>query len=1129
MPTAIAVLRVLAPFAVLIAALAILPAQPAPPASAGEVIAVVVASRVPRRGLILFTLSAAAFTYLLDGLTLAVFAVIDKQWPKFTGIDIGSVLGLAGFAGLAALGAYKDVRGVDMWFLKRVKLCVATALAIDITTVVLLGIAFKSGSRQFPIPEISYLSHLGLLLPFIFPVIRVLFEVPLLAALLYPHIVYTPASVEEDVEVAPTSSSFLLPPGAVPVSGTFSPVSAANGEASKYGTFRPVRSTLQQSTPVTRSTSPVPSPSDGAKEAKPDVSYNPTWSEFWHRAKRITPYLWPSDSHALQFIAMLCVLILLLTRFVNAAMPFALGELVNILEGTSDRSMWLVLLVYVGLRFLQGSGGLPALRNWLWAPVMQYSARGMSLLSFSHILNLSFAFHTHRKTGEVLRVLDRGAAINNTLELVLFNIVPIFLDIIIALVVFCVKFEWTLTVVIFFVMFAYMSASVVMTQWRTKIRRMMNEKDIVCRGIHADCLLNYETVKYFGGEDHEAERYLDAMNQYQGLEYKVIVSLNVLNLVQNLIITLGLLIGSMIVALRVTRGLSTASDFVIFITYLAQLYGPLNQLGSTYRAINSSLVDTERLLNLLNEPTDVNDKPNAPDLIVEDGEIEFRNVKFSYDGRGTALNNVSFKVPRGAAVALVGESGSGKSTAMRLLYRFYDLKEGEGSILIDGKDIRDVTQKSLRQAIGVVPQDTVLFNASIRYNIGYGKFGATNEEIMLAAKSAQMHDRIMSFPDGDKRMTQERGVRLSGGEKQRVAIARTLLKNPPILLLDEATSALDTSTEKDIQKALQNLMQGRSSLSIAHRLSTIVSADLIVVLKNGEIVEQGSFKELVAHDGVFAAMWADQVTTSGEPPADDLAVKREEPGYIVDAEPVVSQSEQPASIKEAAAGISTDAFTPTTEGKVAADPVPAQAPSEPVVTTISDKDLPTLPAADSFTAPVTFPSPVAFPMTDEPEPIAVPPTAENAPISFPTSDGVRAASSSQHEPQSTQITFGDVNTPPRSGTPDPEAEPKRRRISSQNFQRLARRLSSARRPDSVASLIPGLRRNTVKRDRDAQNTSRMSVDESGGMTSASGEGSGSVKLTDSPTASVTGEGKSKKEKKEKRLKRKSMGPGASSS
>ncbi|KAG6832499.1 hypothetical protein H0H87_001424 [Tephrocybe sp. NHM501043] len=797
-------------------------------------------------------------------------------------------------------------------------------------------------------------------------------------------------------------------------------------------------------------------------------------------------------------------------------MPLALGQVVRLLDKPTGQSPWPFLFAYVGLRFLQGSGGLAAVRDSLWAPVMQYSDREMSQLSFDHLLNLSFAWHTRRKTGEILRVLDRGAAINHTFELILFNIIPTFIDILIALIAFVVVFQWSLAAVIFLVMFAYVAASVKLTQWRTRIRRQMNERDVVTRGIHTDCLLNYETVKYFGGEEHEGERYQNAMREYQALEYKVIISLNLLNMIQNLIITFGLLIGAMMVALRVTNGESDAGSFVVFITYLAQLYGPLNQLGYIYRSMNQSLVDTEKLLALLSEPTEVNDKPNAPDLIVHDGEIEFENVNFSYDGRTTALHGVSFKVPKGGSVALVGESGAGKSTILRLLYRFYDLGEGEGRILIDGQDIRDVTQKSLRQAIGVVPQDSVLFNSSISYNIGYGKFGSSPDEIEAAAKSAQMHDRIVSFPDGYETKVGERGIRLSGGEKQRVAIARTLLKNPPILLLDEATSALDTSTEKDIQKALQNLVKGRSSLSIAHRLSTIASADLILVLKDGQIVEQGSHKELLALDGMFASMWADQVSASDDRISlDDASTKKEVSGYSA-----VEESEAQAEL-EAIAALEAPETVPPTDTLVAeaetdiaphaetdlvdfpSDPTPAV---EPVVSE-QEESAPSSPPIHSPIPITPVIAPLAFPSSEEPEPELPVPEIQSQ-LETPQPERIST-------PQTPAVSFpAHLTTPPsRTGTPDPESEPKRKRISSQNFQRLARRISlTTRRQSSSSSIIPGISSIPGISGLKRGESPRVSTDDS----SQRAEG---TPRTESPAGSIKGDGENKKlKKKEKKEK-----------
>ncbi|KAJ7502784.1 hypothetical protein B0H11DRAFT_1986327 [Mycena galericulata] len=1092
---ALSVLRVLSPALVCLCSLTLLSATPPPPASPSAITRVVVPTLIPRRTLILCLLSLSALTFLLNGLLFVAFAVIHKSWPQDTGIEYNAVLGLVAFAGLAALGAWKDIRGVGVWSMRRIKVAVATSSALDLVLVVLIArtTGFNGGSRP-PINHVSW----GIL----FPSIRILTGAILVAALSSPRIVYKAVSQEENEESLATDASLLLPP---PSTG-LSPLSALPTDSTKYGTFRTPRSGLVQSVPATRGPSPLrPDSGDLKANQSPEISLDPSWSEMWRRISRLAPYLWPSKSRSLQFLVFLCIVLILVGRAVNASLPFALGEIIRIFEGGSDRSLWPVLLTYVMLRFLQGSGGLAALRDCLWTPVMQYSDREMSQLAFDHLLNLSFSFHTHRKTGEILRVLDRGAAINHTLEHILFTIAPTFIDIAIALVVFCIKFDWTLALVVFLVMFAYVTATVIITRWRTKIRRQMNERDIVTRGIHADCLLNYETVKYFGGEEHEAQRYSVAIGQYQALESKVIFSLNFLNIVQNFIISIGLLVGSMIVALRVTKKQSAPSDFVIFITYLAQLYGPLNQLGFMYRSINQSLVDTEKLLKLLNEPTEVNDRANATTLVVGAGEIEFDNVSFSYDNRTTALNGVSFKVPKGSSVALVGESGAGKSTILRLLYRFYDLPEGGGRILIDGQDIRDVTQKSLRAAIGVVPQDSVLFNSSIGYNIGYGKFGSSPEEIEEAAKSAQMHERIITFPDGYETKVGERGVRLSGGEKQRVAIARTLLKNPSIILLDEATSALDTSTEKEIQKALQNLVQGRSSLSIAHRLSTIASADVILVLKDGQIVEQGSHMELLALGGVFASMWADQISTSGglQTPvgANDPLPDGEISGYSVEpdlaeqAEEVVAEVDLPATDGALAEGTLEEVLIEAPEA------APAQAPDEPEANGVDEELSPLAEVASDSAAPVAFPA-------SEPAVLFPTPTSPLAvePLTSPVSAEAATPQESGPPVQTSGVTFEPGLTSPTTTSPDPDTEPKRKRISSQNFQRLARRISLTTRrqgsTSSMASIIPGL-----KRDKS-----------SGDDNSVRGEGNS----IDSPTASLSGDkDKGKSKKKDKKDKRKS--------
>ncbi|KAF9484487.1 hypothetical protein BDN70DRAFT_989577 [Pholiota conissans] len=1149
LPTFVA--RVLSPAFVFFSVLSLLIIRPQvqPPNSPSPITPVVVATAIPRRAFILTFLTLISLTYLLDGLSFVLFAVIDHDWPRHSGIPINTVTGLIAFSGLAALGTWKDIHGVNVWLLKRIKIAITSSLVLDTSLAVILALHLRQGGTQ-PIFSIRNLIHV------VFPAFRVILLLPLLVGLVTPRIIYSSVGSFDDIESPePTTSTFLLPPGA----GAHSSVglSGLNGEGSKYGTFHPTRSNLQASAPVTRPATPAPStaPTDTKVEItsfigyeclnillplqtdKPEISFEPSWGELWKRLRRLSPYLWPKNDRWLQLLAALCLFILLLGRVVNLAMPLTLGRLVQILEGQREGTLWPYLFGYTALRFLQGSGGLSALQDCLWTPVMQYSDREMSQLSFDHLLNLSYAWHTKRKTGEILRVLDRGAAINHTLELILFSILPTFIDIGVALVAFCIFFQWTLALVIFFVMFAYVAASVTLTQWRTRLRRQMNERDIATRGIHTDCLLNYETVKYFGGEEHEGQRYSEAIREYQALEYKVIISLNLLNLVQNFIITSGLLVGSLIVARQITsEAKHSASKFVIFITYLAQLYGPLNQLGRIYRSVNQSLVDTEKLLALLNEPTEVNDKYGATNLVVHSGEIEFDNVHFSYDGGRThAINGVSFKVPKGSSVALVGESGAGKSTILRLLYRFYDLHEGQGRILIDGQDIRDVTQKSLRQAIGVVPQDSVLFNSSIRYNIGYGKFNSTSEEIESAAKSAQMHDRIMSFPDGYDTKVGERGVRLSGGEKQRVAIARTLLKNPPILLLDEATrqdffgfprtDALDTSTEKDIQKALQNLVKGRSSLSIAHRLSTIASADLILVLKDGQIYEQGNFRELMELDGLFASMWANQVSSTDEPAASiaDSSVKKELSGYLVEA----------AEAEDAQPSTSENAGEPLSE--IIPSDIIEFAPSG------SAEDVPA-PAEPAVTSPVPFPSedvpvpeaPVGTPPVQEitsPEPVIYSPSPISSPIAFPTSgDDDPDVQRLEETPPSPRVasaapvpvlasapglavTFGSsVNSPPsRTGTPDPDSEPKRKRISSQNFQRLARRISlTTRRSGSSTSIIPSIP--GFKRDQ----SPRVSTDESH---TASNAGPSS----NSPAASVTGTGddaKGKLKKKDKKDKTK---------
>ncbi|ORY23417.1 ATP-binding cassette, sub-family B, member 6, isoform CRA_f [Naematelia encephala] len=391
-----------------------------------------------------------------------------------------------------------------------------------------------------------------------------------------------------------------------------------------------------------------------------------------------------------------------------------------------------------------------------------------------------------------------------------------------------------------------------MTQWRVATRRILVEKDVKQRGIVSDVLTNWESVKYFTAEHRELTRYKESILSYQDTEAKWQISYQLLFLIQTFLLSFGLMAGSLIIAFRALRGEADAAQFIVFTQYFMQLSGPLDRLGWLYRQLSQNATDAEKMFALLAQKTEVNDHPDAKDLVVTDGIIEFDNVNFSYDGEVQALKGVSFKIGKGQSMALVGESGSGKSTILRLLYRFYDITSGR--ILIDGQDISKVTQLSLRRAIGIVPQDSVLWNDTIGANISYGKEGATDEEVITAATAARLHDRILSFPEEYATIVGERGVRLSGGEKQRVSLARMFLKSPAILVLDEATSALDTETEREIQKALAELAKGRSSLSIAHRLSTIINSDQIVVMKDGSVIENGTYKELLELDGAFASM-----------------------------------------------------------------------------------------------------------------------------------------------------------------------------------------------------------------------------------------------------------------------------------
>ncbi|XP_001605354.2 ATP-binding cassette sub-family B member 6, mitochondrial [Nasonia vitripennis] len=603
-------------------------------------------------------------------------------------------------------------------------------------------------------------------------------------------------------------------------------------------------------------------------EGRPDENVS-TWRNAWYKIKTLAPFLWPKKSVLLQFSITFCFILLIAGRLINVYVPIYNKKIVDSVTDTPGKFRWDLILIYVAFKFLQGGGTggmglLNTLRSFLWIRIQQYTTREVEVELFRHLHGLSLRWHLGRKTGEVLRVMDRGTdSINNLLNYILFTILPTIVDIIVAVIFFISAFNKWFGLIVFTTMLLYIAATIGVTEWRTKFQRRMNLADNAQKARSVDSLLNFETVKYYGAEDYEVKAYKEAVLKYQSEEWKSLVSLNFLNTLQNVIITLGLLAGSLLCLYMVVNneGL-TIGDYVLFASYIMQLYVPLNWFGTYYRAIQKNFVDMENMFDLLRETHEVVDAPGAGPLIVNRGQVEFSNVTFGYTPERIILKNVSFIVPAGKTVALVGPSGAGKSTIMRLLFRFYDVDEG--AIIIDGQHIKTVKQDSLRKAIGVVPQDTVLFNNSIKYNIQYGNIDAPEADIIAAAKYADIHERILTFPDGYETQVGERGLRLSGGEKQRVAIARTMLKAPKIVLLDEATSALDTQTERNIQSALNRVCANRTTIIIAHRLSTIIHADEILVMKEGEIVERGRHEDLISHGGMYHDMWEAQLRNDQE-------------------------------------------------------------------------------------------------------------------------------------------------------------------------------------------------------------------------------------------------------------------------
>ncbi len=555
----------------------------------------------------------------------------------------------------------------------------------------------------------------------------------------------------------------------------------------------------------------------------------------------------------------IAMVLLVAAKVATVAVPALFGMAVDALEADATGAAVAVpvsLLVGYGLLRV-GQQGFAELRDFVFAKVGQRAIRSIALKVFRHLHGLALRFHMDRQTGGLSRAIERGIkGIDFLLRFMLFNILPTLVEIGLVCAILWSLFGFIFSAITFVTVVIYIIFTLSFTEWRLKYRRAMNDSDSEANTKAIDSLLNFETVKYFGNETHEAQRYDVSMERYEKAAVKSLTTLSLLNVGQGLIMALGMTILLVLSGFRVADGAMTVGAFTAVNLYMMQLFQPLNFLGFVYREIKQSLVDMEQMFGLLEQNREIEDAPDARALAVDDGVVRFEHVSFQYDPRRSVLKDVSFEVPAGSTVAIVGASGAGKSTISRLLFRFYDV--ADGAITIDGQDIRSVTQDSLRAAIGIVPQDTVLFNDSVFYNIQYGRPSASPAEVEEAARLAQVHDFVMSLPDGYNTRVGERGLKLSGGEKQRVAIARTILKAPKILLFDEATSALDTHTEREIQAALEQVSADRTALVIAHRLSTVVNADEIIVLDQGIIIERGRHDELLALDGAYAELWRRQ-------------------------------------------------------------------------------------------------------------------------------------------------------------------------------------------------------------------------------------------------------------------------------